>query len=126
MTVWETGIENFSFHLKIHLCSRVYTINVYMPQVCEWFGESPDNCVDSCPGEPYLPREFDKDISTCSEGMLQHACESATKADEHKIFLYMRVLDLVMISPIQIQCIFSYTVLVNPRLEPCALHDLTK
>ncbi len=28
------------------------------------------------------------------------------------------VLDLVMIAPIQLQCILSYTVLSNPELEP--------
>ena len=30
------------------------------------------------------------------------------------------VLDLVMIAPIQLQCIFSYTILANPEVEPHA------
>ncbi len=30
------------------------------------------------------------------------------------------VLDLVMIAPIQLQCIFSHTILANPELEPHA------
>ncbi len=30
------------------------------------------------------------------------------------------VWDLVMIAPIQLQCIFSYTILTNPEVEPHA------
>ena len=36
--------------------------------------------------------------------------------------LAVSVLDLIMVGPIQLQCIFSYTVLVNRELDPYALH----
>ena len=32
----------------------------------------------------------------------------------------MTVLDLVMRAPIQLHCIFSYTILANPEVEPHA------
>ena len=36
------------------------------------------------------------------------------------------VLDLVMIAPIQLQCIFSYAILANPEVDPHALKNINK
>ncbi len=52
-----------------------------------------------------------------------HVQRAVTATMGHHIALILMTLfDLVMIAPILLQCIFSYTILANPEVEPHALH----
>ncbi len=70
-------------------------------------------------------QETSNSVSLLSEGVKSHEVQMLVNrlsclncSVYNGVNFMMPVLDLIMIAPIQLQCIFSYTILANPEVEP--------